>query len=254
MLRLFNKTIPKVGARLPTVGVSLWKPRFYTAAGANTENTPSNIKKTIPEKPINETIDGRNTGKHVLSRKTFLIDYYKYLNDNNPIILYVHHNNMTKNENKRIRSDINKVGARLNIIRNGIYKVYLRSEHEQDPADAAVSEKNKDIVHPLFPLLNGPTGVITIPQNEPSVVAAVLKVLRQAQEKLILVGAKIEKSTFDVDQVDTFKDLPNQPQLQGQLAGLLTMLGGAGLVHTLQSNQQTLYLSLQQSIKDREDL
>lgn len=244
-----NVLIPSLVSRLSGFHLSNQSISSYsTTASSGTTNstTPTTTN-------FNEILEGRNTSKHVLSRKTFLIDYYKHLNDNNAIVLYVHHNNMTKNENKRIRSDLNKIGAKLNIIRNGIYKVYLRSENEADPADKVVSEKNRHVDHPLFPLLNGPTGIITIPENDPSLVASTLKVLKQAQEKLILVGAKIEKSTFDIDQVDEFKGLPTKDQLQGQLAGLLTVLGGAGLVHTLQSNQQTLYLSLKQSIKDRND-
>lgn len=245
MFKVFRFNVPTGLSRVlgtnaiarSTVTPTVW--RGYSSVAA----TPS----------INETVEGRTTAKHVLSRKTFLIDYYKYLNDNNDIVLYVHHNNMTKNENKRFRTDLNKWGAKLNIIRSGIYKVYLRSENEADPADKETSIKNRDVTHPLFPLLNGPTAIITIPNNDPSIVASVLKVLKQAQEKLILVGAKIEKTTFDIDQVDKFKDLPTKDQLQGQLAGLLTVLGGAGLVNTLLSNQQTLYLSLQQSIKDRND-
>lgn len=199
------------------------------------------------------TLENRNTGKAVDSRKTFLVDYYKYLNDTNEIVLYVHHNNLTKNENKKYRSDLTKAGAKLNVIRNGIYKVYLRSENETDPADKETVEKNRDVQHPLFPLLNGPTALITIPQTDPSIVSQVLKILRQSQEKLILVGAKIEKSAFDVDQVNEFKELPTKDQLHGQLAGLLTVLSGAGLVQTLSNTQTALYLSLKQSIKDRED-
>lgn len=192
----------------------------------------------------------RNTGKHILSRKTFLVDYYKHLNDSNEIVLYVHHNNLIKAENKKFRSDLNKAGAKLNIVRNSIYNVYLRSEHEEDPADLETSKKNRDVVHPLSPLLNGPTGIITIPQCDPQVVTQVLRVLKSAQEKLILIGARIEKKVYDTEQVDKFKDLPSKQDLQGQLAGLLTVLGGAGLVRTLEASSNMLYLTLEERRKD----
>lgn len=195
-------------------------------------------------------VENRDTGKHIWARKTFLVDYYKYLNDNNEILLYVHHNNLVKADNKRFRSELRKAGAQLNIIRNSIYNVYLRSEHEQDPADRETSARNKDVVHPLSPLLNGPTAVITIPKCDPSVVMQTLKILKTAQEKLILIGAKIESRVFDAEQVDAFKDLPNREQLQGQLAGLLTILGGAGLVRTLESPGTSLYLTMDQRKKD----
>lgn len=215
--------------------------RFYSTAN------PELSQKLIEE------FKQRSTAKSIHSKKTFLIDYYKYLNDTNEIILYVHHNNLNKAENKKLRSDLNKINAKLVVLRTSLYKVYLRSENESDPADQEISQKNKDVQHPAFPLLNGPTGVICIPSNDPSIVAQVLKILKSAQEKLILVGAKIEKSTFNIQQVDQFKDLPTQDQLQAQLAGLLTVLSGAGLVQTLSSNQTALYLSLKQSILDRND-
>lgn len=201
----------------------------------------------------NFSIESRRPGKHNLSRKTFLIDYYKYLNDNNEILLYTHHNNMTKQENKRFRSELKKVGSQLNVIRNSIYKVYLRSENEIDPADAEISRKNKDVEHPAFPLFNGPTAIISIPTCNPAIVADVLRVLRSAQEKLILIGAKIDQKTFNIDDVNQFKDLPTKEQLQSQLTGLLTILSGAGLVKTLESGSNVLYLTLKEHVKNNEE-
>lgn len=195
----------------------------------------------------------RNTGKPLLSRKTFLLDYYKHLNDTNEIILYVHHNNLNKNDNKKIRFDLTNVGAKLNVIRSGIYKVYLRSEHEEDPADKGTSEKNKDVVHPLFPLFNGPTAIITIAKTDPRIVEEVLKILKAAHEKLFLVGARVGNEIYDIQQVDQFKDLPNKEQLQGQLAGVLTLLGGAGLVKTLESSTKNLYLTMKQHVQSQEE-
>lgn len=196
------------------------------------------------------SLDERKSAKDPNSRKTFLVDYYKYLNDTNEIVLFAHHNNITKNDNLKIRSDLKKHGAKLNIIRNNLYEVYLRSEHESDPADAIISKKNKNVKHPLAPLLVGPTAVITIPKCEPAIVQQVLKVLKTAQERLILIGAKIETSFFDIDDVNKFKDLPSRDQLQGQLAGLLSVLGGAGLVQTLEASTKHLYLTLDQHRKD----
>lgn len=39
------------------------------------------------------------------------MDYYKYLNDNNDIVLYVHHNNIAKNDNKKLRAELKAAGA-----------------------------------------------------------------------------------------------------------------------------------------------
>lgn len=195
-------------------------------------------------------LEKRKTAKDILSRKTFLIDYYKYLNDTNEIVLFVHHNNINKTDNQRLRSDLKKHGAKLNIIRNNLYEVYLRSEHEADPASTKATLKNKDVKHPLTPLLSGPTGIITIPSCDPTVATQVLKIITGAQERLILMGAKIESNIYDLDQVNHFKNLPSKEQLQSQLAGLLTVLGGAGLVRTLESASNVLYLTLEELRKD----
>lgn len=195
----------------------------------------------------------RNTAKPLFSRKTFLVDYYKHLNDNNEILLYVHHNNIPKKDNKEIRSTLKKHGAQFNVISNSLYRVYLRSAHEDDPALVEASSKNKKNTHPLLPLLNGPNAVITVPKSDPTVVAQVMKLLNAHKEKLFLIGARIETSVYDAAQVNQYKDLPNKEQLQGQLTGLLTILGGAGLVRTLESAGTHMYLTLDQRRKDMDD-
>lgn len=196
------------------------------------------------------SVEDRQTTKHILSRKTFLIDYYKHLNDNSEIMLFVHHNNLMKNDTIRIRSDLQKAGVKLTYVRNNLYNVYLRSEHEEDPALDVNTKKNKNRTHPLSKLLTGPTAVISISKCEPAVVEQVMKILKKAGEKLFLVGARIESSIYTVKQVDEFKSLPNKEQMQSQLAGLLTILGGAGLVRTLESAGTSLYLTLGQREKD----
>ncbi|OBA22385.1 hypothetical protein METBIDRAFT_39023 [Metschnikowia bicuspidata var. bicuspidata NRRL YB-4993] len=192
----------------------------------------------------------RKTTKHVLSRKTFLVDYYKYLNDNNEIVLYAHHNNLLKNDTLKVRADLKKLGAKLTYVRNNLYGVYLRSENEADPALHKNTLKNKKKNHPLEQLLNGPTAVITIPLCDPAGVALVMKVLKQAGEKLFLIGARIETGVYSAAQVEEFKTLPSKDELRGQLAGLLSVLGGAGLVRTLESAGTGLYLTLGQREKD----
>ncbi|ODV77249.1 uncharacterized protein CANTADRAFT_27149 [Suhomyces tanzawaensis NRRL Y-17324] len=205
--------------------------------------------EAAPKAPI-FSLNDRATAKPVLSRKTFLMDYYKYLNDNNEIVLYVHHNNIPKADNKKLRSELKKAGAQFNVIANNIYTVYLRSAHEEDPALAESTKKNKDVKHPLHPLLSGPTALITIPKSDPSIVAQVLKTVRGFQDKLFVVGARVETTVNDLDEINKFKDLPTKDQLNSQLAGLLTILGGAGLVRTLESASNMLYLTLEERRKD----
>lgn len=192
----------------------------------------------------------RTTEKPLFSRKTYLIDNYKHLNDTNQILLFVHHNNLNKAENKKIRQDLTKVGAKLTMLKNTLYQTYLKSSHEQDPASAGMTHRNKKVTHPLLPLFVGPTACISVPECEPFKVQQILKLLKNMNEKLIVVGAKVEKSFMNRLQIDEFKDLPNKQGLQGQLVGLLTMLGGVGLVRTLETPSHMVYLTMEQRAKD----
>ncbi|QFZ27098.1 putative 54S ribosomal protein [Clavispora lusitaniae] len=239
---LFGAIRPSFNPILNSGRAFLSVPRFFSTASPRLQTAVTPIY----------SINDRKTTKHVLSRKTFLVDYYKHLNDTNDIVLYVHHNNLVKNDNVKVRSDFQKLGVKMTYIRNRLYDVYLRSSHEEDPALHKNTLKNKKVQHPLSVLLNGPTAVITIPKCEPSVVEQVMKILKQAGEKLILIGARIETSIYNIDDLDKFKSLPNKEQMQSQLAGLLTVLGGAGLVRTLESNGTMLYLTLEQRRKDQD--
>lgn len=192
----------------------------------------------------------RKTTKHPLSRKTFLIDYYKYLNDNNQIVLYLHHNNLVKNDTIKVRSELKKLGVTMTYLRNALYRVYLRSAHEEDPALHKNTLKNKSVEHPLAPLLNGPSAIITVKECDPPTVEKIVKLLKAQDEKLFLIGARIEGNIYNVADVDQFKSLPSKDQLQAQLAGVLSILGGAGLVRTLESAGTHMYLTLEQRRKD----
>lgn len=174
------------------------------------------------------------------------------MNDTNEIILYIHHNNLVKTDTLRIRTELQKLGVQLLYLRNNIYNVYLRSANEDDPALLSVSKRNRDVKHPLSVLLNGPTAAIAIKKCDPRAVDSVLKVLKLANDKLMLMGARVETSVYNSKDVNQFKDLPTKEELQAQLAGLLAYLGGAGLVRTLETNGTALYLTLEQRSKDME--
>ncbi|ODV62763.1 mitochondrial 54S ribosomal protein uL10m ASCRUDRAFT_31882 [Ascoidea rubescens DSM 1968] len=209
----------------------------------------------------------RTTIKPIDSRKTFLIDFYKDILDNNSIILFLHHNNLTKTENFNLRSrfiDIlskdgkQEIGS-FHIIRNKLFRVLLRNYYDNDPASIdAKSEEvekldtekfnkfldNEKLVNKLLPILNGPTAVLTIKETNPMILKKLITILNSTNEKLILMAAKVENSIFDLDDINQFKNLPSKENLQSQLVGLLTILSGAGLVRTLEATTQSLYLHL----------
>lgn len=188
--------------------------------------------------------DGRETIKPVDSRKTFLIDSYKQLMGSNPVVLFVHYNNLTKNEDHHYRSQIKKAGGSLTMLRNNLFSVYLRNSAFADPC-APVKRRDQNLSHPLLPLFKGPTSAISFQETNPQSVARVLKILEKLQDRLFVVGAKVEADVYDINQLSQFKNLPDKPGLQSQLLGLLHILSGAGLVRTLETGPQTLYLTLQ---------
>lgn len=188
--------------------------------------------------------DGRDTVKSLNSRKTFLIDSYKQLMDSNPVVLFVHYNNLMKNEDHHYRSQIKKFGGSLTVLRNNLFSVYLRNSAFPDPC-AATKRREQNLSHPLLPLFKGPTAAISFPETNPQSVAKILKLLEKSQDRLFVVGAKVEADVYNINQLSHFKNLPDKQGLQSQLLGLLHVLSGAGLVRTLEAGSQTLYLTLQ---------
>lgn len=185
----------------------------------------------------------RVTAKPIDSRKTFLVDSYKHLMEKNSVVLFLHYNNLLKHEDHHYRSQIEQLGGKLTILRNNLFKLYLKNSHLEDPC-APVKSKNQSKRHPLLPLFKGPTAAIAFPETNPKDVANVLKLLEKAQDKLFVVGAKVETESYDLAQLNKYKLLPDKTALQGQLLGLLHTLSGAGLVKTLESASQSLYLTL----------
>ncbi|CCH42929.1 50S ribosomal protein L10 [Wickerhamomyces ciferrii] len=184
------------------------------------------------------------------SRKTYLINRYKTLLQDSPIVLFAHHNNLLKNEENQLRSTIKESGGDLHILRNNLFLAYLKAENEEYPSSIEAYERTKKNFHPLQPFLKGPTSMIIIKEQNPSIVGKIIKNLKNANEKLFIIGARVENNVMDLTQVQKFKDLPSKDQLQSELAGLLTILSGAGLVQTLQSASQHLYLSLESHRKN----
>lgn len=193
------------------------------------------------ERTVSDAV--RRTVKPLDSRKTFLIDSYKNLMETSPVMLFCHHNNLMKGENAHFREEINKVGGKLTILRNNLFQVYLRNSRKNDPA-APAKRSEQDWKHPLLPLFKGPTAAISFPETDPAKVKKVMKLLEKAQDKLFVIGAKVENDAYDLRQLDSFKDLPTKSQLQSELLGLLHVLSGAGLVQTLEAGSNMLYLTL----------
>ncbi|KAI5965826.1 uncharacterized protein KGF55_001189 [Candida pseudojiufengensis] len=247
-LSFFSTTIPKFNNSITT-----------ELSSSSISSIPISYSDFIPTTEEHKKFITRKTEKPLFSRRTYLIDLYKYINDNNEILLFIHHNNLNKNENKKLRQDLNKIESKLTMLKNSIYKTYLRSSHEIDPALVGNNNKNKknkrksnnNSLNNLDSLFVGPTAIISIPKCEPSKVLQISKLIKSLNEKIIIIGAKIDQnSILNLKEIDEFKFLPNKETLQGQLIGLLTMMGGVGLVKTLETPSQMLYLTMKQRETD----
>ncbi|EHM99669.1 Mrpl11p [Saccharomyces cerevisiae x Saccharomyces kudriavzevii VIN7] len=185
----------------------------------------------------------RKTVKPLDSRKTFLVDTYKHLMENSSVVLFAHYNNLSKTEDHHFRFKIKQTGGTLTKVRNNLFEVYLKNSHLPDPC-GFVKRKEQNRSHPLLPLLKGPTAAITYEDANPQQVAKLLKLLQSAQDKLLVIGAKVENQVLNVEKLNDFKSLPTKLEMQSQLAAVLQMLSGLGLVRTLESGSNALYLTL----------
>ncbi|KAH3685153.1 hypothetical protein WICPIJ_003870 [Wickerhamomyces pijperi] len=229
--------------RLPSTVSSISPIRLYSTAAKSTASAPTTTAAPIPVQYV----------KHADSRKTYLINRYQHLLKGSEVILFVHHNNLLKNESNTFRNEIRSLGGDLTIVRNNLLNVYFKAEKQENPASVEAQKKTKSNKHPFKPLLAGPTGVITIKETDPSIVAKIIKFLNKtANEKLFLTGARIENKLYDLEKINQFKDLKTKAQLQSELAGLLTVLSGVGLVQTLSASSQYLYLNLESHRKNND--
>ncbi|CAB4255168.1 similar to Saccharomyces cerevisiae YDL202W MRPL11 Mitochondrial ribosomal protein of the large subunit [Maudiozyma barnettii] len=192
-----------------------------------------------------ELNNGRQTVKAPNSRKTFLIDSYKHMMETHPVVIFLHYNNLIKSEDHYFRDQIKTTNGTLHKIRNNLFKVYLKNSSQIDPC-APIDSKDETLIknHPLHPLFSGPTAAITYKDINPTDIAKLIKVLNLAKDKLFVIGAKIDAEVMDPFQLGTFSKLPSLPQLQATLVSMLQMSGGGGLVQTLESSTQKLYLTL----------
>ncbi|KAA6411113.1 MAG: hypothetical protein FRX48_05425 [Lasallia pustulata] len=133
-------------------------------------------------------------------------------------------------------------------------------------AHDAVADKN--ISHPLDPLLSGPLAVISFPTVSPQHLKAVLSIIapsapdfaaptRRANpgyyeptmqnglQKLLLLGARVEGKVFDADGSRWVGGIEGGLQgLRGQLVAMLQGIG-AGITNTLESAGRSLYFTVE---------
>lgn len=201
------------------------------------------------EKPAAAPVPVRNTVKPVDSRKTTLVDIYTHTLKTSPVILILHHNNLLSAEDQQLRAQIKKAGGELQVIRPRIFKVALRGRHHEDPASKEAAKLYRKNKSDAFPLFSGPTAIVSFKELNPKAVAGVVKVVDKSNGSLLLLGAIIDEKVQSIDDIEVFKTLPTLPEIRSQLVGVLTVIGGAGLVQTLEASSKVLYLTMEERRK-----
>ncbi|RKF64989.1 hypothetical protein OnM2_014003 [Erysiphe neolycopersici] len=139
--------------------------------------------------------------------------------------------------------------------------------HTLSKAANRVATKNKT-VHELSPLLSGPICVLYFPIVSPQHLKEAISILspsppdfpaprkklnpgwfdpavQEAVQKLVLLGARIEKKTFDIEGIKMIGRIEGGLQgLQGQLLSLLQNIG-ITLTSSLETASKNLYLTLE---------
>lgn len=208
------------------------------------------LARFFSSQPVQEAV--RSTFKKEASRKTYLVDTYTHVLRKNPIILALHNSTLLKNEDQKFRQDIRNAGANFMVVRSNLFKVALRGLEHPDPASREAHKLYQNARHPLFPLFDGPSAIVSIPEVDPSIVDKVLSLIEKSNSRLILLGGQVDGSVMERLDLERLRKMPTLPELQSQLAGVLTLLSGAGLVNTLESSSKMLYLTLDQHKKEQE--
>lgn len=234
----FRNHLLKSSTRLGLASVQPWNHQNFTYA------TTTEASKTID--PVRQTVKPLN------SRKTYLVDVYSQLLKKSPVVLVVHHNNLLKGDDRALRAQIKTAGGELIITRANLFKVALRGIEHDDPASKEAQKQFKKSQHPIFPLLSGPTGIVAFSELDPKAVDNVVRALDKSKGSLVLLGAYIDNKVLSVNDVNVFKALPTLSEVRSQLVGVLSILGGAGLVQTLEASSKVLYLTMDERRKQLE--
>lgn len=189
-LSLLVSTRRVASARLPLSGVKSltysfpWT-RSYAAVQQSSTDGSNNALKISRDKQKRVTV------KPLTSRKTYLVDSYKSLMESNPLVVFVHYNNLLKREDHLFREKIKETGGTMTKLRNRLFQVYLKNSKQEDPC-RPLSSKDKYKDHPLLPLFKGPTAAIAYSETTPANIAKLFKLLASAQDKLFILGAKVD--------------------------------------------------------------
>lgn len=204
---------------------------------------------------IDQNIYRSTTVKDPTSKKSLLhADYVSYY-ANNPTMLILQHNNLTQQQLLKIRSDLKTLGAKLRVIRVGIFEHAVRvatvksrsKQHAKlDANSKAISRLAKQKGTKLTTdrtsldvtqLLTGPVCAITWPaastsnpqdvgqvapeEVTPEVLKKTMTTIESTGGKLLLLGGKFSNQVFSIDSLARVSKLPGLDILRGQVLSVL---------------------------------
>ncbi|KAG5360663.1 54S ribosomal protein L11 [Yarrowia sp. B02] len=191
----------------------------------------------------------RDMFKKQASRKTYLMDRYTHMLRTKSVFLVFHQNAQMYRDQAGLKSAIRAAGGEHSTVATSLMRATLRGLETEDPLSKQANAEHKDTIHPLAQLFKGSASIVSFDSLDPRAVEAVLKLTEKTGDRMLLVGAFVNGQTMSIDEVNVLKKLPSMADLHGQLAGLLTVLGGGGLVQALEAPGKLLYLNLDQHAK-----
>ncbi|WBW71352.1 mitochondrial ribosomal protein subunit L10 [Schizosaccharomyces osmophilus] len=169
-------------------------------------------------------------------RKSVLHSQYVALLQQSPNFLLLQHNNLLPSESRNLRNELKKHApdANLKVISNSIFRHALHV-YESMPkgtngsvdlaaANTVASHKNaKRVKLDIDDLFAGPLAVFALgPSVAPENIRGCLSALKRYQNKMVLLGGRLESEGFDYFQVDSISKIPSHKGLQTSLLSLLS--------------------------------
>ncbi|EPY53476.1 ribosomal protein subunit L11 [Schizosaccharomyces cryophilus OY26] len=169
-------------------------------------------------------------------RKSVLHSQYVALLQESPNFLLLQHNNLLPSESRNLRNELKShaPNGNLKIISNSIFRHAL---HVYDSlpkgADGSVdlskandisSNKNANRVKlDIDDLFVGPLAIFALgPDVAPESIRGCLSALKRFQNKMVLLGGRLESEGMDFFQVESISKIPSHKGLQASLLSLLS--------------------------------
>lgn len=218
-------------------GVTVYRRSYATIQGSQHEGGAITIDPNVYRRT---TVKAPNSKKSLMHAE--YVSFYKA----NPTMLVLQHNNLTQAQLLKIRTELKPLGARLRIIRVGIFQhavkvVALQAQSGEksriqslDVNSIVMSKRAK--ANPtrdaraldLTNLLIGPVCTITFSRDasgtvdvSPETLKKTLSVVSSTRSQLILMGGKFENRVFGFRSLERVTQLPDLTTIRGQLLSLL---------------------------------